>query len=92
MANDKLADFARIDLTFDNETKTTYRSGAGPAVIVMSEMPGITPDVARFARWVRDAGFTVWMPSLFGVDGAEPTLELATSAMGSLCVRREFEA
>ena len=25
--------------------------------------------VARFARWVRDAGFTVWMPHLFGVDG-----------------------
>ena len=47
-------------------------TGSGPAVIVMTEMPGISPQVARFARWVRDAGFTVYMPSLFGRDGAVP--------------------
>jgi len=35
----------------------------------MTEMPGISPHVARFARWVRDEGFTVYMPSLFGRDG-----------------------
>jgi dienelactone hydrolase len=35
----------------------------------MSEMPGIYPLVARFARRVRDAGFTVWMPRLFGDPG-----------------------
>ncbi len=29
--------------------------GSGPAVLVMTEMPGISPQVARFARWVRDA-------------------------------------
>lgn len=92
MTNDALTDFDRVDLTFDEDTKATYRSGSGPAVVVMTEMPGITPDVARFARWVRDAGFTVWMPSLFGTDGAAPTIELATEALGSLCVRREFEA
>ena len=53
-------------------TKTVYVAGTGPAVIVMHEMPGISPHVARFARWVRDAGFTVYMPSLFGRDGAPP--------------------
>ena len=47
-------------------------AGTGPAVIVMAEMPGISPHVARFARWVRDAGFAVYMPSLFGRDGAVP--------------------
>ena len=47
-------------------------AGSGPAVIVMAEMPGISPHVARFARWVREAGFTVYMPSLFGRDGAVP--------------------
>jgi Dienelactone hydrolase family len=50
-------------------------AGRGPAVIVMSEMPGISPEVARFARWVRDAGFAVYMPSLFGRDGAVPRTE-----------------
>ena len=38
----------------------------------MTEMPGISPQVVRFARWVREAGFTVYVPSLFGRDGAVP--------------------
>ena len=89
---DTLLDFARQELTFEDETMRVYVAGSGPAVVVMTEMPGITPLVARFARWVRDAGFTVWMPSLFGVDGAEPTMELAGQALRSVCVRREFQA
>ena len=52
------------------KSRRVYVSGSGPAVIVMTEMPGISPHVARFARWVRDAGFSVFMPSLFGRDGA----------------------
>ena len=31
--------------------RVVYRRGSGPAVIVISEIPGITPDVAGFA-WV----------------------------------------
>jgi dienelactone hydrolase len=89
---DPLDDFRSEHLTFGGETKRVHTGGTGPAVVVMTEMPGITPDVARFARWVRDAGFTVWMPSLFGRDGDAPTVELATEAMGSACVRREFSS
>jgi dienelactone hydrolase len=91
-SNDGLSDFTAQDFTFNDETKRTYVMGTGPAVIVMCEMPGITPHVARFARWVRDAGFTVYMPSLFGQDGTSPTIELAGEAMRSPCVRREFSA
>jgi dienelactone hydrolase len=72
--DDPLEDFTRRDVTFDGIGKAVYVAGAGPAVIVMSEMPGISPHVARFARWVR-AGFTVYMPSLFGRDGAVPGVE-----------------
>jgi dienelactone hydrolase len=92
MSDDPLDDFERRPLTFDDETKLVHVAGAGPAVVVMTEMPGITPHVARFARWVRDAGFTVWLPSLFGRDGADPTLELFGESMRSGCVRREFHA
>ncbi len=92
MPQDPLSDFDRIELSFNDDAKVTYTCGSGPGVVVMTEMPGITPAVARFARWVRDAGFTVWMPSLFGVDGAEPSVELATAALESACVRREFLA
>ena len=58
----------------------------------MSEMPGISPHVARFARWARDAGFTVYMPSLFGRDGAVPDAEEGTAVFRQACVSAEFRA
>ena len=63
--DDPLEDFARRDITLHGVTKRVYVAGSGPAVIVMSEMPCISPHVARFARWVRDAGFAVYMPSVW---------------------------
>ena len=73
--DDPLEDFRAREITLDDVTKWVHVAGVGPAVIVMAEMPGISPHVARFARWVRDAGFTVFMPSLFGRDGAVPDAE-----------------
>ena len=50
------SDFERLSLTFDRETRTVYRAGTGPAVVVMHEIPGLHPGVVRFGRVVRDAG------------------------------------
>lgn len=72
--------------------RTVYVSGSGPAVVIMPEMPGISPDVARFTRWIREAGFTVYIPSLFGVDGAYPTTEAGNEIMRRACVSKEFRA
>jgi dienelactone hydrolase len=58
----------------------------------MAEMPGISPQVARFARWVRGAGFTVYLPSLFGRDGAVPQVEEGTAVFRRACVSAEFRA
>jgi dienelactone hydrolase len=89
---DALDDFARREISLDGETKVVYVAGAGPAVIVMTEMPGISPHVARFARWVRDAGFSVYMPSLFGRDGAIPTMEEGVAVFRRTCMSAEFNA
>jgi dienelactone hydrolase len=67
--DDLLEDFSPRSIECDGATKVVHVAGEGPAVIVMTEMPGISPQVARFARWVRDADFTVYLPSLFGRDG-----------------------
>jgi dienelactone hydrolase len=69
-----------------------YVAGTGAAVIVMAEMPGISPHVARFARWVRDAGFTVYMPSLFGRDGRFPHVEEGLGVLRRACISAEFQA
>src|SRR3954447_2215165 len=90
--DDPLEDFARREITLDRVTKVVYVAGSGPAVIVMAEMPGISPHVARFARWVRDAGFTVYMPSLFGRDGAVPMAEEGSAVLQRACMSAEFRA
>lgn len=90
--DDPLDDFTRRTVSIDGVSKTVHVSGTGPAVIVMPEMPGISPDVARLARWIRDAGTTVHLPSLFGVDGACPTTEAGREVVRRACVSAEFRA
>lgn len=90
--DDPLDDFEHRRITLDGIGKTVHVTGRGPAVIVMTEMPGISPHVARFARWVRDAGFTVYMPSLFGRDGAVPGAEEGIAVFKRACVSAEFRA
>jgi dienelactone hydrolase len=90
--DDALEDFSDRDVTLGGVTKTVHVGGSGPAVIVMAEMPGISPHVARFARWVRDAGFAVYMPSLFGRDGAVAGAEHGEAVFRRVCMSAEFRA
>ena len=90
--HDPLEDFDPREITLDGVMKVVHVAGTGPAVIVMTEMPGISPHVARFSRWVRDAGFSVYMPSLFGRDGAVPIVEEGTATIRRACVSAEFRA
>lgn len=89
---DPLDDFEPRTIAVNGVGKRVHVAGTGPAVIVMTEMPGISPQVARFARWVRDAGFTVYMPSLFGRDGAVPGVEEGKATFQRACVSAEFRA
>ncbi|MEW9555883.1 dienelactone hydrolase family protein [Nonomuraea sp. NPDC050783] len=90
--DDKIEDFSRRLVDVEGVAKTVYVAGSGPAVVVMPEMPGISPDVLRLARWVREAGFTVHVPSLFGTDGAYPTAESGREVVRRACVSAEFRA
>jgi dienelactone hydrolase len=88
--DDPLEDFDARAIALDGVTKVVHVAGRGPAVIVMTEMPGISPHVARLARWVRDAGFSVYMPSLFGRDGAVAGAEEGLAVFRRACVSAEF--
>jgi len=90
--DDPLEDFTRREIALDGVAKRVYVAGSGPAVIVMTEMPGISPHVARFARWVCDAGLSVYMPSLFGRDGAVAGAEEGAAVVKRACVSAEFRA
>ncbi len=71
-------------------TRDTYRKGTGPVVIVVHEIPGITPAVERFANDVVNAGFTVVMPDLVGTPGQAVSGKYIASSMLKICVAKEF--
>jgi dienelactone hydrolase len=78
---------------FDNGrwTRTVYRRGTGPAVIVIHEMPGLHPLVIRFADRVAAAGMTVFLPTLFGEPGRPVSIGYAVGEiLKGICIRREF--
>jgi len=72
--------------------RTVYRRGSGPAVIVLAEIPGITPKVIDFADRVVDLGCTAVLPHLFGVPGAGPSPLGMVRSLVPACVSREFSA
>ena len=87
---DALRLFEHTTFTAEGDTRAVYRTGSGPAVIVISEIPGITPNVARFARFVADAGFTAVMPHVFGDDGRDVSNGYAAGSLARACISREF--
>ena len=87
---DQLPDFDTFTFTHADRERTVYRKGEGPAVLVMHEVPGISAEVLRFARRVADAGFTVFMPHLFGPVGAKTTPLNRVPELMRVCISREF--
>jgi dienelactone hydrolase len=70
--------------------REVYRAGAGPAVIVIHEMPGLHPGVTKFGQRLVDAGYRVYLPSLFGKPGAAFGAGPLAGSMTRACVSREF--
>ncbi|MEY4995949.1 MAG: hypothetical protein RLZ67_674 [Actinomycetota bacterium] len=85
-----LEDWSKGSFTAATLTRDTYRKGSGPVVIVVHEIPGITPAVERFANDVVNAGFTVVMPDLVGTPGKEVSGGYTISSMLKVCISREF--
>lgn len=89
-AAEVLAGWTKGSFSSAGITRDTYRRGSGPVVIVVHEIPGITPAVTRFANDVVDAGFTVVMPDLVGTPGREVSGPYLASSMMKVCIAKEF--
>lgn len=66
-----------------------YRQGEGPAIILIHELSGLTPEVITFADRVREAGYTVYLPVLFGAAPADTKIRQGLAAV-SCCISREI--
>jgi dienelactone hydrolase len=87
---EQLTGFEAFPFSHEGKCLNVYRSGSGPAVIVMPEVPGVSSEVIRFANYVIDAGFTVFLPHLFGVLGPKTNPANRMAELGKLCISREF--
>ena len=92
MATDPLSDFTTETFSYAGKSRTVYVQGTGPAVVVMAEVPGITPKVADFSRMLVERGYTVFLPHLFGVPGEGPTPAAMAKTIVPACVSKEFRA
>ena len=84
-----LEGFAESTFTHDGISRPVFRGGAGPAVIVIHEVPGLHPEAIAPGRRAVDAGFTVYMPSLFGTP-ASPSAGVTRCARSHVRNAREF--
>jgi dienelactone hydrolase len=81
------APFTGAGITYD-----CYEKGEGPGVILIPEVPGITPEVLGLADHLVDEGFTVVVPSPFGVPGKDMSVGYVLRVISRLCVSAEFRA
>lgn len=75
---------------FEGVSHPTYRKGTGTGVVVVHELPGLTPDVIGFGEEVVARGHTVVMPSLFGTPEAPFGPASLAKVLPRVCISREF--
>lgn len=85
-----LEGFAESSFNHGGATRPIFRAGTGPAVVVVHEIPGITPQVAEFGRRVAAAGLTAVLPVLFGTPGKPISAGYIARELAVACIRREF--
>lgn len=85
-----LPGFDSFSFTHEDMTRTVFTRGEGPAVVVIHEIPGITPQVAAFAERVAREGFRTYLPTLLGEPGKPITMGYMLGETARACISREF--
>src|SRR3954452_2050031 len=92
LAADVLDGWVSAPFTADGVTHDVYARGSGPGVVLLPEIPGLTPQVMGLANHLVDAGFTVAVPSLFGEPGRPLSAGYALRTIAKACITKEFAA
>lgn len=87
-----LTGWAKAPFTGAGRTYDCYEKGEGPGVVLIPEIPGITPEVLGLADHLVGAGFTVVIPSPFGTPGKPASTGYVLGTVARLCVSAEFRA
>jgi dienelactone hydrolase len=90
MTTPEVPGFDQVTFTHGGRSHPVYRAGGGPGVIVIHEIPGIHPGMLAFAQRLLGAGYTVYLPSLFGRPGQPASAGAVLGSILRVCVTREF--
>jgi dienelactone hydrolase len=88
----ELSGWRRGPFTGAGMTYDCFEKGSGPGVVLIPEIPGITPEVLGLAEHLVGEGFTVVVPSPFGKPGKRGTAGYSFGVFARLCVAKEFGA
>jgi len=83
-------EFIAGSFNYEGTERLVYRSGSGPAIIVIHEIPGIYDKVFDFARRLNEAGYTTYLPSLIGKPGKDFSYPYILKSFVKLCISKEF--
>ena len=87
-----LQGWRRSPFSAHGRTHDVFERGEGPGVVLIPEVPGISPEVLGFADHLVREGFTVVVPSPFGTPGRPLSTGYVLETMARLCVSSEFRA
>jgi dienelactone hydrolase len=88
----ELRNFTCRPFAFGGRQYDTYRRGDGPGVILMHEIPGVTPELLGLGEREAEAGFHVVLPSFFGTPGRPAKQSAKWVQLARVRISREFNA
>jgi dienelactone hydrolase len=89
-ADSDLAGWRRAPFTGAGLTYDCFEKGEGPGVVLIPEIPGLTPGVLGLGEHLVGEGFTVVIPSPFGTPGRPESAGYAMATLARVCVSKEF--
>ncbi|WP_164701614.1 dienelactone hydrolase family protein [Modestobacter sp. KNN46-3] len=87
-----LAGWAPEPFTNAGITHTLHTRGSGPGLVLLPDLPGLTPEVMDLADHLVGAGFTVTVVGLFGDPGRATSPGYAVRSSAGACTSRELRA
>lgn len=87
-----LTDYDARSYTFEGKTRSVFVRGNGPAIIVMHELPGMTPECLALGDRLASRGFSVYLPLFFGSAGQKSSNLRNLGYLVRFCISREWNA
>ncbi len=87
-----LTDYDARSYTLEGKTRKVFVRGSGPAVIVMHELPGMTPECLALGDRLASRGFSVYLPLFFGAAGQKSSDLRNLGYFIRFCISREWNA